>query len=415
MRLSILVVSRTPSLLSSMLKSVAEATELPGLEVEVLCSWNGSKESENEIDNSSGYELLIAQREPYHFASNMNELAVKANGELLLLINDDIVLDAGSIDSAINCLEQEPQAGLVGGRLRNHQGQLIHAGILFDSRNSPYHLLDRLVPAEFSFVMGNNRVVPAVTGALMLLRRKHFLEMRFNESYKVCGEDVDLCLDVRERLKLEVWYCPAASGIHESESTRQQQENQEAQSEDLSRMRMRHRQFIEQANETQLLNDLLASTREAESLRDVEVRRQRETINLQEIIISLEKMKRDGNNNSEKKELDLQTREIDLQKGKKELDLQTRELDLGKTQEKFDSDLKKRELDLQKGEYDLQKKLKELPIEIDVQEMEDNIEQLSTEVIYWQNQSNSLQLSRLRQQQELDNIKQELKILRARR
>jgi len=382
-----------------MLKSVAEATELPGLEVEVLCSWNGSKESENEIDNSSGYELLIAQREPYHFASNMNELAVKANGELLLLINDDIVLDAGSIDSAINCLEQEPQAGLVGGRLRNHQGQLIHAGILFDSRNSPYHLLDRLVPAEFSFVMGNNRVVPAVTGALMLLRRKHFLEMRFNKSYKVCGEDVDLCLDVRERLKLEVWYCPAASGIHESESTRQQQENQEAQSEDLSRMRMRHRQFIEQANETQLLNDLLASTREAESLRDVEVRRQRETINLQEIIISLEKMKRDGNNNSEKKELDLQTREIDL----------------GKTQEKFNIDLKKRELDLQKGEYDLQKKLKELPIEIDVQEMEDNIEQLSTEVIYWQNQSNSLQLSRLRQQQELDNIKQELKILRARR
>ena len=47
--------------------------------------------------------------------------------------------------------------------------------------------------------------------------------------------------------------------------------------------------------------------------------------------------------------------------------------------------------------------------------MEDNIEQLSTEVIYWQNQSNSLQLSRLRQQQELDNIKQELKILRTRR
>ena len=379
-------------------------------------------ESENEIDNSSGYELLIAQREPYHFASNMNELTVKANGELLLLINDDIVLDAGSIDSAINCLEQEPQAGLVGGRLRNHQGQLIHAGILFDSRNSPYHLLDRLVPAEFSFVMGNNRVVPAVTGALMLLRRKHFLEMRFNESYKVCGEDVDLCLDVRERLKLEVWYCPAASGIHESESTRQQQENQEAQSEDLSRMRMRHRQFIEQANETQLLNDLLASTREAESLRDVEVRRQRETINLQEIIISLEKMKRDGNNDSEKKELDLQTRELDLQtreldlqKGKKELDLQKSEIDLGKTQEKFNIDLKKRELDLQKGEYDLQKKLKELPIEIDVQEMEDNIEQLSTEVIYWQNQSNSLQLSRLRQQQELDNIKQELKILRARR
>mgnify|MGYP000264110337 CR=1 FL=1 len=51
MRLSILVISRTPSLLSSLLASLAGATDLPGLEVEILCSWNGSKESETEIDN----------------------------------------------------------------------------------------------------------------------------------------------------------------------------------------------------------------------------------------------------------------------------------------------------------------------------------------------------------------------------
>ena len=61
-------------------------------EVEVLCSWNGETGEEANIENHSGYEFLVANRAPYHFASNMNDLAEKANGDLLLLINDDVFL-----------------------------------------------------------------------------------------------------------------------------------------------------------------------------------------------------------------------------------------------------------------------------------------------------------------------------------
>ena len=35
-------------------------------------------------------------------------LADKANGEVLLLINDDVLLDANSIDAALNCLVITP-------------------------------------------------------------------------------------------------------------------------------------------------------------------------------------------------------------------------------------------------------------------------------------------------------------------
>ena len=49
MRLSILVVSRTADRLSAMLESIAEATELPSGEVEILCSWNGTNISEQKI------------------------------------------------------------------------------------------------------------------------------------------------------------------------------------------------------------------------------------------------------------------------------------------------------------------------------------------------------------------------------
>ena len=179
MRLSILVVSRTARLLNRMLKSLASATNLNGIGVEILCSWNGSQEEEQAIKNTSGYELLIAQKDPYHFASNMNSLAEKANGELLLIINDDVILDPGSIDWAIQCLESSPDVGLVGARLRDGEGLLTHAGILFDSRHSPYHQLDRQVAAEHHLVMGTPRPVPAVTGALMLIRRDHFASLCF--------------------------------------------------------------------------------------------------------------------------------------------------------------------------------------------------------------------------------------------
>ena len=184
MRLSILVVSRTADLLSRMLSSLQDALHLPGEEVEVLCSWNGDAEEESRIDNPSDYEFLVANRAPYHFASNMNALADKANGEVLLLINDDVLLDPNSVDAAMSCLSDYPSTGLVGARLRDREGSLTHAGILFDRRHSPYHQLDRLVSSEHHAVLGDPRPVPAVTGAAMVILRKHFQALRFNTEYQ---------------------------------------------------------------------------------------------------------------------------------------------------------------------------------------------------------------------------------------
>ena len=276
MRLSILVVSRTAALLNRMLSSLASATTLNGLGVEILCSWNGSEDEQSDIENNSGYELLIAQRDPYHFASNMNGLAAKANGDLLLIINDDVILDSGSVDNAIQCLESSPHIGLVGARLRDGEGLLTHAGILFDSRHSPYHQLDRKVAAEHQLVLGESRPVPAVTGALMLIRRNHFASLRFGTEYRVCGEDVGLCLDLRLKLELEVWYCPDFSGRHDSESTRATIPNQQGNAEDLSTMRQLHREFLEAAKKPQLRQELAASIAEAEALRSLEAHRQQE-------------------------------------------------------------------------------------------------------------------------------------------
>ena len=296
MRLSILVVSRTACLVSSMLSSLRDALNLPGEEVEVLCSWNGDPEEEARIENSSGYEFLVANRAPYHFASNMNALADKANGEVLLLINDDVLLDAHSVDAALSCLSDHPSTGLVGARLRDREGRLTHAGILFDRRHSPYHLLDRLVSSEHHAVLGDPRPVPAATGAAMVIRREHFQILGFNTDYRVCGEDVELCLALRGQLELNVLYCPRFSGEHGGEATRSNEEGQGGNSEDLTRMRGLHERFLNTTSNDQLRIELAASVAEADALRSLEAHRSHEGQEISAILAQL-RQATDGKSN----------------------------------------------------------------------------------------------------------------------
>ena len=112
--------------------------------------------------------------------------------------------------------------------------------------------------------------MPAVTGALFLMRQEQFQALRFPLDYKVCGEDVELCLDVRERLGLKIMYCPLFSGIHASEATRSKTDDQGGNSEDMSRMRIRRKQFLDKAGRKHLSDELYAQALEAEVLRSID-------------------------------------------------------------------------------------------------------------------------------------------------
>lgn len=268
MRLSILVVSRTAALLNRLCDSLDAACSLAPLDVEILCSWVGSEAEEAQIHNSSRYEFLIAQRTPYHFAGNMNGLAERAGGEVLMLANDDLILDRDCVDAALSVLKQQPEVSLVGAVLRDQEGRLTHAGINFDSRGSAYHPLDRLIPADRPEVPPTGPVA-AVTGALQWIRRDDFQRVRLNEHYKVCGEDVELCLDVQQTLEQQVWLSGGSCAIHESESTRSTQEGQAGNSEDLTRLRARVRAFLSQASPAQLQLFLQQQQWESQQLREI--------------------------------------------------------------------------------------------------------------------------------------------------
>lgn len=264
---SILVVSRTAELLSRLLASLDQGYSGEAGSIEVLASWNGSAEAEQAIQPGR-LPFRIAQRVPYHFAGNMNGLARQARGDVLIFANDDLIVDPGSIDAALDRLATRPEVGLVGAQLRTSDGGLAHAGIHFTSYGSPYHQLEHFASADHPS-MQRERLVPAVTGAFFAMRREEFLQLELAESFQVCGEDILLNLQTRSLLHKQVLYCPAMRGVHNAESTRSQFEEQQGNDDDMKRMRAGWREMLQRADRDSLLVELQAAQDEAEDLRAI--------------------------------------------------------------------------------------------------------------------------------------------------
>ena len=274
MLLSILVVSRSYKLLNQMLSSISNATNLNKNKIEILCSWNGNTIDESKIRNYSGYSFRIAEKSKYHFATNINSLAKNANGEILLIINDDIILDNKSIDNAINQLLNNSQIGIVTGKLRYKNGMIQHVGITFDGNNIPYHKFEKLLKSNSHLISKDNQIVPAASGALIFIKKQLFLEIGLNENYEICGEDIELSLDLREKDYI-ILCSTLVSGIHFSSVTRKINNQYGNSINDLYRMKKRREDFINKVSKNQILYELNDLTNQVDTLIKIKSNRQR--------------------------------------------------------------------------------------------------------------------------------------------
>ena len=269
MRLSILVVSRTAELLNRLNSALADASHLKANEVEILVSWNGHRSEEDQINQNNFYPLRIACRDPYHFAGNMNSLAEQAAGDALLVINDDVIPDPGSIDAGLKALNSIPNAGLIGGRLRSSDGMISHDGVGFTNDHSAYNLFENLIPTTSPELHDNPVLSPAIIGALMLIRRSDFMKIRFDETYQEHGEDTAFCFSLRQQTGLDVLVVPQCSGVHDPSTTRDQMNKAAGNPADMAALKQCRRDFLEQASAAELRKELWCATREAHVLRSL--------------------------------------------------------------------------------------------------------------------------------------------------
>jgi GT2 family glycosyltransferase/glycosyltransferase involved in cell wall biosynthesis len=193
------------------LRSLAEhAATIP---FEVIVVDDGS--SDATAQRLAGIDGIRAMRNAQNlgFIGSCNAGAALAQGEYVLFLNNDTVVTAGWLEALVRCIEQAPQAGLVGAKLVYPDGRLQEAGgIVFDDGSGwNYGRFDDPDDPRYSF----RREVDYCSGAAILLRRALFAKLgsfdtRYTPAYY---EDTDLAFAVRAA-GLKVYVEPASVVVH---------------------------------------------------------------------------------------------------------------------------------------------------------------------------------------------------------
>ena len=128
------------------------------------------------------------------FAAACNYGAREARGDVLALLNNDLVLSPGWLPPMLAALRR-PRVGLVGNLQRRvSDGSIDHAGVAVDRNGKIDHI--RSLPSR----PRGTRTVLAVTAACCLVRRADFLVLGgFDVAFENGGEDIDFALKLRAR------------------------------------------------------------------------------------------------------------------------------------------------------------------------------------------------------------------------
>jgi len=138
--------------------------------------------------------------EIFNYAAVNNRVAARAQGDLLLLLNDDVVPIAPDwLHRMVTyvCGQNGPIAHIVGARLLYGNSMVQHGGVIMGLANLCEHAF-RLTDDRDSgpqHLAKLDRRVSAVTAACMLMRRSLYESLGgLDESFAIALNDVDFCL-----------------------------------------------------------------------------------------------------------------------------------------------------------------------------------------------------------------------------
>ncbi len=165
---------------------------------------------------SLGSFQVVESPGEFNFSRLCNRGAAQAAGEFLLFLNNDTeVLDSHWLDQLLVPV-MDPMVGVVGATLLYPNRTFQHAG-LFPRDDGLWVHVHRGRSGHFAGEDGElllPRIVPAVTGACLLIRRELFLAIEgFDERFPVSYNDIDLCNRVRGK-GLSVVISPNARLLH---------------------------------------------------------------------------------------------------------------------------------------------------------------------------------------------------------
>lgn len=177
--------------------------------LEVICVDNDSADG-SVACITDGFPQVKLLTNPVNtgFAGGVNRGIRGAKGELVVLLNQDCMMQAGWLDAFANALAQDETIGIVGCTILNADGSVNHAGAYLEKPLSyGRHLTKRQSdrPTEVEYVTG------AVFGITTAVRDAiGLLDEGFFPAYY---EEVDYCLRAK-RAGFKTVYVPEATAVH---------------------------------------------------------------------------------------------------------------------------------------------------------------------------------------------------------
>lgn len=191
-------------LLKDCLEGLVETTGYPNLDVIIIDNGADSTVLQGVLDGLEGRlrVSVIADKADFNFSRLINAGARAATGEVLLILNDDILpVEAGWLHRMVESV-MTPGVGAVGARLLYPDGTLQHAGVVLGFGGVCGHVYKGMTPDK---VRRSARVsLPgermAVTGACLAVKRDVFNSVQgLDERFAVSLNDIDFCLRLNEK------------------------------------------------------------------------------------------------------------------------------------------------------------------------------------------------------------------------
>ena len=189
---------------------------------EVLVIENNSADPETEryyaqIPQKFANCRVVRYQGGFNFSAINNFGAQFANGEHLLLLNNDIEITSKDFLRELLSYSQRPDVGAVGAKLIYPDNEIQHAGVIMGINGSAGHS-HKGHPADAvgdMYRLVTTQDFMAVTGACLMTKTALYREMGGldEEKFAVAYNDVDYCLKLWKKGLLNV-YTPLAQAIH---------------------------------------------------------------------------------------------------------------------------------------------------------------------------------------------------------
>lgn len=222
-KVSIIIPTRDkPDLLKKCISSIETRTDYPNYEIIIVDNASSDRTALEYLRQSP--HRVIRDESPFNFSRLNNLAAARADGDYLLLLNNDTEVVTREWMSALVEHAQRDEVGAVGAKLLYPKNTIQHAGVvlgLHGVANHAHRNVDSTRPASYHNFAGMIRNYSAVTGACLMTRRSLFEELGgLNErDLAVSFNDIDYCLRLRQKGYLVV-YTPYAVLYHYESATR---------------------------------------------------------------------------------------------------------------------------------------------------------------------------------------------------